>query len=95
MYAVIFRATVNQLDPQYSEMATKLRDIAMKEYGCTEFVSLTENDQEIAISYWPDEVAIRNWKQQSDHLIAQTFGKKKWYSQYQVEVVEIKRAYSM
>ena len=94
MFAVIFRATINQLDSEYSSMAIKLRDLAMKEYGCTEFVSLTEGNQEIAISYWPDEAAIQQWKQQSDHLIAQSLGSEKWYDQYKVEIVEIKRSYS-
>ncbi|GLQ29856.1 antibiotic biosynthesis monooxygenase family protein [Litoribrevibacter albus] len=94
MFAVIFRAKVKELDQQYSEMAAKLRDIAMNEFGCTDFISLTEGDQEIAVSYWPSEENIKNWKQHSDHLIAQSFGKKKWYSHYQVEVVEIKRSYA-
>ena len=94
MYAVIFRAKVQNLDTQYSEMAQTLRDLAHSEFGCLDFISLTEGDQEIAISYWPDEASIRRWKQHSDHLLAQTLGKEKWYSQYSVEITEIKRQYS-
>ena len=36
MYAVIFRAEVNQLDSRYSEMASKMRTVAISEYGCIE-----------------------------------------------------------
>lgn len=94
MYAVIFRATIKTLDDRYSEMAGNLRTLAMADFGCIEFISLTEGDQELAISYWPDEASIQRWKQDSDHLIAQQLGKKDWYQHYQVEVVEIKRRYA-
>jgi heme-degrading monooxygenase HmoA len=93
MYAVIFRATINTLDSQYSEMAAKLREIAMNQFQCSEFVSLTEGDQEIAVSYWPSQEAIRDWKQHSEHLVAQQLGKDTWYKHYSVDVVEIKRSY--
>jgi len=51
MYAVIFRATINKLDEAYSRTATRMRELAMKEYGCSEFISVTEGKQEISISY--------------------------------------------
>jgi len=52
MYAVIFRAEINKLDSRYSEMASQMRALAINEYQCEEFVSVTESKYEIAISYW-------------------------------------------
>ena len=55
MYAVIFRATAKQLDEEYNQTAARMRELAKRKYGCVEFVSVQEGDQEIAISYWRSE----------------------------------------
>ena len=94
MYAVIFKAEINELDDAYSEMASAMRELAIDKYGCTEFVSITEGTQEIAISYWQSQEQIKQWKQDAKHLLAQELGKTKWYKSYKVQVVEIKREYS-
>jgi len=92
MYAVIFKAKINQLDDEYSATAERMRDLA-EQYGCTEFVSAMEGDREIAISYWQDLEQIKQWKQNAEHLAAQQMGREQWYACYQVEVVEILRQY--
>lgn len=94
MYAVIFRATINQLDSRYSAVASRMRDLAIRQYGCTEFVSVTDGTQEIAISYWQDQEKIKEWKQDSEHIAAQELGKSAWYKSYTVQIVEILREYS-
>ena len=93
MYAVIFKAKIKNLDTRYSEMAKKMRELAMGYYGCTEFNSCTEGSDEIAISYWPTLEAIKAWKEDAEHLTAQSLGKEAWYESYTVQVVEIKREY--
>jgi heme-degrading monooxygenase HmoA len=93
MYAVIFTATVGDQDSRYRQMAGQLRDLAMAGFGCTDFISVTEGEQEIAVSYWPDEASIVAWKQQAEHRVAQQLGKDGWYQHYKVEVVKILRAY--
>lgn len=93
MFVVIFRATARQLDAEYSATAATLRNLALTQFGCLEFVAVTEGDQEVALSYWPDEASIRAWKQHTDHLMAQQLGRERWYSGYRVEVAEIKRHY--
>jgi len=94
MYAVIFKAEINKLDPSYHEMAAQMRDLARNQYGCTEFTSVTEGTQEIAISYWQNQEQIKQWKQDARHLAAQTLGRTQWYKSYQVQVVKIIREYS-
>ncbi len=93
MYAVIFTAEIAELDGEYTRTATRLRQLAIEQYGCRNFVSCTEGAQEIAVSYWDTEEQIRGWKQDPEHLAAQRMGRERWYRSWSVEVVEIRRAY--
>jgi heme-degrading monooxygenase HmoA len=93
MFAVIFRATVKEFDEQYQHMAEAMQSLAKEKYGCLEFIACTEGDQEIAISYWETEQQILAWKKDIKHLAAQKLGQAKWYADYKVQVVEIKREY--
>lgn len=95
MYAVIFRATINELDEGYFETAQRMRDLAINQYGCTEFVAVTEGIHEVTISYWENAEQIAKWKQDTDHLAAQQEGRSHWYHSYKVEIVEIVRKYEM
>ena len=65
----------------------------MNKYGCSEFVSVTEGDQEISISYWKKQKDIIEWKQNAEHVAAQELGKSEWYKSYEVQMVEIVREY--
>ena len=94
MYAVIFKAEINQLDKSYSETALRMRELAINKYGCTEFVAVTEGNYEIAISYWENQEQIKKWKQDAEHLVAQEQGRSTWYKNYKVEVVEVIREYA-
>ena len=49
----------------------------------------------ITISYWESLEAIKQWKMQSDHLLAQKFGREKWYSAYSTRIAKVERDYSM
>ncbi len=93
MYVVIFKAKLKQLDPKYEQTAQELRQSAFEDYGCLAFDSVTENGTEISLSYWPDEAAIRAWKNHADHLIAQQLGRERWYDSYTIQVARIDREY--
>ncbi len=93
MYVVIFRATARALDAEYARTAARVRELALREHGCLEFVSVSEGDREIALSYWPDEERIRAWKQHADHAMAQELGQERWYSSYRVDVARVERSY--
>lgn len=93
MFVVIFRAKVKRLDTEYAAMAQRMRELAFKEFGCMDFVSLSEGDEEITLSYWPDEDSIRRWRLHPEHMRAQQLGKEKWYASYSVEVATIQRSY--
>ena len=93
MYAVIFRAKVAELDKEYSRTAERMRQRAIEKYGCTEFVSVSEGDDEISISYWETQEQINAWKNDAGHLAARELGRYKWYGWYKVQVVAIVREY--
>jgi len=94
MYAVIFKAKTKELDEAYFIMAKRMRELAINEYACQEFTSVTEGSNEIAISYWKSLEDIKKWKQNSEHIVAKKFGIKKWYEEYSVEIVEILTSYN-
>ena len=93
MFAVIFKAEINYIDKEYFEVAKKMRSVANLKYGCIKFMSITEGNNEIAISYWNTLKEIEAWKKDKEHLKAQENGKNKWYKSYNVQVVEILREY--
>jgi heme-degrading monooxygenase HmoA len=94
MFVVIFRAKVRQTDAEYAQVATRMRELALTQFGCLEFTAVTEGTDEIALSYWPTEAHIRAWKAHSDHVLAQQLGRERWYESYIVQVAEITRDYS-
>jgi heme-degrading monooxygenase HmoA len=93
LYVVIFRAQIRQLDAEYAQVAARMRDLALREFGCLEFCAVTEGNTEIAVSYWPSEQHIRNWKDHPEHLLAQQAGRERWYASYSVQVAKITRKY--
>ena len=94
VYAVIFRAEINELDQSYSAMAARMRELAKSKYGCIDFIALSDGNQEIAVSYWQNEEQINAWKQDPEHQVAQELGKSKWYKSYQVQIVKVEREYA-
>lgn len=93
MYVVIFRATVRSLDAEYPAVAARMRQLALEQYGCIEFHSVTEGINEVSLSYWPSEENIRAWKAHPEHVLAQQAGRERWYAAYSVQVAEIRREY--
>ena len=93
-YAVIFTAEINKLDQDYSDTASRMRELAKSKYGCIEFTAVTEGNREIAISYWDSKEQIAAWKRDPEHQLAQELGRSKWYKSYKVQIVRIDREYS-
>lgn len=95
MYVVIFRATVRKLDAEYSAVAKRMRELAVDQFGCIEFHSVTEGVNEVSLSYWPSEENIRAWKDHPEHLLAQQAGRERWYQSYTVQVAQVGREYHL
>lgn len=91
-YAVIFSSVKSSEDKGYAEMADLMVDLALKQDG---FLGIESARQElgITVSYWKDLASIRNWKANSDHLIAQKFGREQWYEAYKTRICLVERDY--
>lgn len=93
LFVVIFRARVRELDDEYARVAERMRELAIAEFGCLEFHAVAEGNEEVALSYWPDEDSIRRWRNHPEHLLAQQAGRERWYESYSVQVAAITREY--
>jgi heme-degrading monooxygenase HmoA len=93
MYVVIFRARIRAFDAEYFATAARMRELALAQFGCLEFHAVTEGDNEVVLSYWPDETSIRAWRAPPEHLLAQRAGRDRWYASYTVQVATVTREY--
>ncbi len=91
-YAVIFTNIRTELEEGYSEMATKMEELAKLQPGYLGHESVREV-LGITISYWESHEAILNWKLNTDHLLAQSLGREKWYSAYKTRICKVERDY--
>lgn len=91
-YAVIFTSIRNDGDNGYGEMANKMLELASQQQGFLGAES-ARNELGITVSYWQSLDDIKNWKQNSEHLIAQKLGKEKWYRNYTTRICKVERDY--
>jgi len=92
-YAVIFTSIQTDNIEGYGEMAQQMENLAKEQAG---FIGIdsARNSIGITVSYWESLEAIQQWKQHTDHLIAQQKGVKNWYSYYNVKICKVEREYS-
>lgn len=91
-YAVIFTSKRTEILDSYSEMAELMLTLAQQQEGFLG-VDSARNEIGITVSYWKDLEAIRRWKLQSDHVLAQQQGREKWYASYTVRICLVEREY--
>ena len=91
-YAVIFTSMRTEQDNGYGEMADKMVALAQEQPGYLGHESARE-EIGITVSYWENLEAIRNWKQQIDHLVAQQKGREIWYASYKTRICKVERDY--
>ncbi|PTM11765.1 MAG: antibiotic biosynthesis monooxygenase [Bacteroidetes bacterium] len=91
-YAVIFTSTLTKNTEGYGEMAQRMEDLAKQQDGFIGIDSARE-DVGITVSYWKSLDAIKAWKQNSEHLLAQQKGRNQWYSWYNTRICKVERAY--
>ena len=91
-YAVIFTSTHSKNTKGYLEKAKKMEKLAKKQKGFLGIES-ARNELGSTISYWETLEDIKNWKAQSDHLVAQRKGIEQWYDWYKVRICKVEREY--
>ncbi len=97
MYAVIFEVYPKPEGRQeYLDIAGTLRQELEKMDGfisIERFESLTEAGKILSLSFWRDEEAVTNWRNQSSHRRAQAKGRHELFADYRLRVAEVKRDY--
>ena len=94
-YAVIFTSQLTADDNGYEAMADAMMTLALEQPGCLGAESARgPSGLGITIAYFTDETAIRAWKQNSEHMVAQRRGKERWYAHYELRIAKVERAYS-
>jgi heme-degrading monooxygenase HmoA len=91
-YAVIFSNMRTDIEEGYAETSLEMVRLAKAQQGYLGHESVRDG-LGITVSYWADLESIRNWKQQTDHLIAQKMGREKWYASYKTRICKVERDY--
>lgn len=99
MIAVIFEVwpAENKVN-QYFDIAATLRSELEKIDGfisVERFESLTAKGKYLSLSFWRDEEAVRLWRNQDQHRIAQTEGRQGIFSNYRLRVASVVRDYGL
>jgi heme-degrading monooxygenase HmoA len=95
-YSVIFSTVRSQLeDLKYHEFSDQMLALVQRAEGFLGMESYRENSGRGAtISYWETLEAIKEWKENTQHLMAQEYGKAVAYSQFTTRICEVQREYS-
>ena len=91
-YAVIFTSLRTDVENGYADTAKRMAELAMGQPGFLG-VESSRNDIGITVSYWENLEAIRNWKANAEHLVAQQMGKNIFYTAYKTRIALVERDY--
>lgn len=91
-YAVIFTSYLVENTEEYQQISLELEQLAEKQDGFLGFEAARDG-MGLFISYWKDEEAIREWKKEMSHQMAQKRGREEWYEKFHVRIAKVERAY--
>jgi heme-degrading monooxygenase HmoA len=90
-YAVIFASQRTEGDRGYVKMADKMVALASQQKGFLGVESARDEGLGITVSYWESLDAIKIWKENSAHQVAQDKGKAEWYKNFALRVCKVER----
>ncbi|MEE9129898.1 MAG: antibiotic biosynthesis monooxygenase [Phycisphaerales bacterium] len=95
-YAVVFTSQLTDHDHNgYTEMSDRMFALAAQQPGYLGVEAVHGEDGfGMTVSYWESLDAIRNWRAQAEHKIAQAQGRAKWYQRYQLRICRVEKDYS-
>jgi heme-degrading monooxygenase HmoA len=91
-YAVIFTSIRTEIEEDYHLMAIKMVEMAQEQEGYLGHESARDG-LGITVSYWASLEAIKKWKMNSEHLLAQKMGRAKWYAAFKTRICLVERDY--
>jgi heme-degrading monooxygenase HmoA len=91
-YAVVFTSERTPGDNGYNEMSDEMERLASEQKGFLGIESAREQDGVgITVSYWDSLEAIKNWKENERHRLAQYRGKTEWYQSFSTRICKVER----
>ena len=90
-YAVIFTSVRQPGDHGYGETAARMLELARAQPGFLGFESARQ-EIGISVSYWSSLEAIRAWKENAEHRLAQGRARE-WYAAFRVRICKVEREY--
>ena len=97
MIAVIFEVWPADRD-RYLDIAAELRPLLDQIDGflsIERFESLTDKGKILSLSVWRDEEAVKAWRTQPEHGLAQQAGRHGVFRDYRLRVAHVLRDYGM
>ncbi|MBC7949432.1 MAG: antibiotic biosynthesis monooxygenase [Chitinophagaceae bacterium] len=91
-FAVIFTSVRTEGENGYTDAAERMAALAAEQPGFLG-VESARNEVGITVSYWESLDAIRNWKQNAEHLLVQEKGREVFYSSYKTRICKVERDY--
>lgn len=99
MYAVIFEVEPKPEHRQdYLESAASLRhelELVPGFISVERFISLSDRNKLVSLSFWETEEAIRQWKSNVNHQTAQAKGINRYFKDFRIRVAYVERDYSL
>lgn len=93
-YAVIFTSQRSETEQGYAATAERMLELARDQPGFLGVESARGADGlGITVSYWASEEAIRAWRVQAEHQVAQQRGRAEWYRAFRTRVAYVEREY--
>jgi heme-degrading monooxygenase HmoA len=92
-YAVIFTSVRTTVDDGYGAMSDRMMELAVNQPGFLGVESARE-EVGITVSYWESLDAIKNWKANAEHVLAQKTGREKWYHSFTTRICRVEKEYS-
>ncbi len=95
-YAVVFSSQRTAADAEgYAEMSDRMFALAAQQPGYLGVEAVTGEDGfGMTVSYWESLEAIRNWREQAEHKIAQQQGRATWYEKYKLRICLVEKVYN-
>jgi heme-degrading monooxygenase HmoA len=96
MVITLFRSRLrSEHEQEYGQWATRMHDLAVAMPGFISVKTFQAADGErVTIVEFESEETLRAWREQSEHREAQELGRKRFYSEYKIQVCHPVRGHS-
>jgi heme-degrading monooxygenase HmoA len=92
---VVFTITPRDDAPvdEYAETSAKMVELVSAMPGFLGMDYGESEGREVLVARFESHEAVRMWRDQPDHVVAQQLGRERFFAHYRIEVCELVRAY--